>query len=364
MPPRATLTCTLLLLTLPGGAWAQDRPPPAADPAVEGAHRTGTYTATFTERSPLTDRARIQARLFRAPLTEQHPDYSLADEAFHIAVPKDYDADTPHGLVLWISPGHSGAPPKEWLKELADRDLIWIGANNAGNDREIWQRLSLPLDALHNMSGLYNLDPDRIYVCGVSGGGRSSSRLAVGMPDVISGAMPIVGVDFYERVEAPDHPGQFYRAFKKPTRKLLAYAQQHLRLVIVTGQTDYNRDQCKLFAQLYSARGFQHVQYIEVEGMGHVYPEAEWFGKGLDALDAPLLAARAAEQADAAPAQDDRPAAATKSQAREKLDLARNYIAAGKDDAAKAELREVVEQYPGTREARIATGMLRALEDE
>lgn len=266
--------------------------------------------------------------------------------------------------MLWISPGKSGSPPKEWLKELGDRDLIWIGANNAGNDREIWQRLSLPLDALHNMTQRYTLDEDRIYVSGVSGGGRSSSRLAVGMPDVIDGALPIVGVDFYERVEAPDRPGQFYRAFKKPNHKLLAHAKQRLRLVILTGDEDYNRDQCRLFAQLYSARGFQHAQYVEVEGMGHVYPTAEWFGQGLDLLDAPLFAARAraAEAGDEEPeADDDRPA--TKSEAREKLDLARNYIAAGKDDAAKAELREVVEQYPDTKEARIATGMLNALED-
>src|SRR3712207_8867036 len=36
--------------------------------------------------------------------------------------------------------------------------------------------------------------------------------------------------------------------------------------------------------------GFAHVTYLEVPGMAHVHPPAEWFEKGLEFLDGPLTA--------------------------------------------------------------------------
>src|SRR6185369_5263961 len=40
--------------------------------------------------------------------------------------------------------------------------------------------------------------------------------------------------------------------------------------------------------EAYQKDEFAHVTYIEVTGMGHTTPSAEWYEKGIDALDAPL----------------------------------------------------------------------------
>jgi hypothetical protein len=37
--------------------------------------------------------------------------------------------------------------------------------------------------------------------------------------------------------------------------------------------------------------GFEHITYFQVPGMGHQAPDAEWFEKGLAALDEPIATA-------------------------------------------------------------------------
>ncbi len=343
-----------------------------AEPAdTPQAHQVGTYTVTFEERARQSARPQLQGRLFHERLTDKHPDYTLADERFHVVVPDGYNEQTPHGLLVWISPNAEATPRPDWIDELSKRKLIWVGAQNAGNDRAIWQRLGLPLDAVHNMRGRYTLDEDRIYIAGASGGGRSSSRLGVGMADVFDGALPIVGCDFYEQVEAPGQPGLYYRAFKKPNAPLLNHARKNLRLVILTGSEDENRDQCRLYFELYRAQKFEHAVYLEVPGMGHTYPDATWFGKGLDALDAPLLAKRSAPGT--APADTAEPATnasdhatpapprVTVSPQKARLELAKNYLSGGKQDLAARELRHILAHHPDTPEAAEAQRLLDSL---
>ena len=44
------------------------------------------------------------------------------------------------------------------------RETDQRGAHNVGNDRFVWYRIALALDAVHNMLERYRLDQDRIYV--------------------------------------------------------------------------------------------------------------------------------------------------------------------------------------------------------
>jgi hypothetical protein len=46
-----------------------------------------------------------------------------------------------------------------------------------------------------------------------------------------------------------------------------------------------NRDQTKATRRAYQAEGFKHTTYLEVPGMGHDLPDAEWFEKALRFLD-------------------------------------------------------------------------------
>lgn len=255
----------------------------AAGPPV--AHQTGAYDATLAHRSP--DSA-PQKLIFRHGLPQdwQHTqDYDLAQETVRFHVPDDYDPQAePMGLLVWASPSGSGAVPRDYAQVLAEHRLIWVGAHGNGNRRQLMQRLGLTLDAAFNAPLYYTIDPERVYIAGLSGGGRLSSRLGVNHAELFRGALPIIGCDFYRPVEAPSRPGSFWRSFHGPTKRSLRNAQRQ-PLVIVTGTQDGNREQCQAYAKAYEKVGFKAVSYINVPNMGHTLPPAKVFGDALALLD-------------------------------------------------------------------------------
>src|SRR5207249_173232 len=86
----------------------------AAGPA--SAPSPGQFQLTLTERSPLSS-IKEQLRRFGWRWESIHTvkdegDYDLASESFQVRVPKPYKAgEEGWGLLVWISPGPSGAAP-------------------------------------------------------------------------------------------------------------------------------------------------------------------------------------------------------------------------------------------------------------
>ena len=219
------------------------------------------------------------------PHQAQTQDYQLADESVRFVVPADYDPHgVPYGLLVWVSPWDSGAIPNGYADAVADHRLIWVSAHNTGNRRAILQRLGLAIDAAFNAPLYYHIDPERVYVAGLSGGGRTASRLAVNHAELFRGALPIIGCDYFRSVETPNRPGLFWRGFHPPTKRSLRTARQQ-PMVILTGSKDGNRDQCEVYARAYEKSGFQAVTYIEVPGMGHSFPTLKIFADALTQLD-------------------------------------------------------------------------------
>jgi poly(3-hydroxybutyrate) depolymerase len=218
--------------------------------------------------------------------------YTLADESFELVVPPACSADDPHGLLVWISPGRADLP-REWLDVCAKHKLIWISANNSGNNRHFVARIGLALDAVRNMKAKYPIDPKRIYVAGFSGGGRVSSMAILTYPDVFTGAICMMGSNFYRQLPAGE--GKAYRATAgRPIEPLFTQAKR-LPICLFTGERDPNQPQTKANFEGFKRDRFQHVSYIEVPGVGHNMPGAEWFAKALDDVDA--VAAHATDPA-------------------------------------------------------------------
>ena len=255
----------------------------AAGPPV--AHQTGAYDATLVHRSPDSAADKLVFR-YGLPQAWRHThDYDLAQETVRVHVPEGYDpAGEPMGLLVWASPSNNGAVPRAYAQVLADHRLIWVGVHGNGNRRQLMQRLGLTIDAAFNAPLYYNIDPERVYVGGLSGGGRISSRLGVNHAELFRGVLPVIGCDFYRPVEAPSRPGSFWRPFHGPTKRALRNAQRQ-PLVIVTGTQDGNRDQCEAYAKAYEQVGFKAVTFINVPGMGHTRPPAEVFSQALALLD-------------------------------------------------------------------------------
>jgi hypothetical protein len=284
------------LLLAPRAARPADAPPLLAPESTTASQptsqpvQTGRFQLTFTEKSPQSDTTEICKRMgWRVePLKEfgKPMDYDPAKESYEVYVPASYTGSEPYGLFVWISPGHRGDVPQQFYEVLDRHKLIAIGANNAGNDRELWNRMSVAMDAPFNMKKRYNLDPKRMYVSGASGGGRTSSRIAMLFPEVFNGGYYQIGVDFYKVLWVDKEGGKMYKqAFQRAARGPFEIVRDNVRHVLLTGETDPNRAQTKLTYEQMKKDGFKHVTYLEQPGLGHQPPSAEWFEKGIVALD-------------------------------------------------------------------------------
>lgn len=417
------LTTTLCALLWIASAPIQAQDDPALSPTPgTAAPQTGHYTAALDQRSPLSTVKAVTAR-FRTKPNAPPEDYDLADESFEIYIPANYDGTEPFGLIVWISPGPHGAPPEHYRPILDKHKLLWIGANNSGNPRSFWHRAGLALDGLHHANQQFNLDPMRTYVSGLSGGGRCSSRIGLTYADLFAGAFPMIGVDYFKRLPHPDSTAtklQFWgAAFNPPIPKILRKAKRDCRFVLLTGETDGNRMQTLVTFEFGLKRAkFAHITYLEVPGMGHTLPPADWFEKGIAALDAPLDEvrdrreteakhdlARALDRLQRSPPHgiealqkliedypdttyaplaiehlnntnentptestdtakhdppEKKPASPT-DRAREDLALARNYLQANRPDLAKQLLDQIIEHFPDSQEAERARALLEGM---
>lgn len=269
-PPRVRdfAFVVLLLATGAAGEGRAFQAPPEA--------KTGTFTTSFKERHPLSAPDEMTRRLPCLLPCMKGPDYKLADESYGVTVPASYKPGVPYGLLVFVHAGVSGDCEANFRGLLEKHRLIWIGANKSGNDRNPPVRVGLALDAVHNMKKLYTIDPDRVYLSGYSGGGRVSSLLAPAYPEVFAGVMYLDGCNAPVAKLPPD---------------LQARVKSATGYVFVTGDKDFNRAGTKETFDSYQKDHYARTLYLQVPGMGHDIPPADWLEKGLVFLDEPLVAA-------------------------------------------------------------------------
>ncbi len=235
------------------------------------------------------DKALMTSRISGAPWGHEGMSRDLEHESFTMRVPTGYTPREPVGLLVWIDPGNQGGPPQFTHAALDALRIIGVGANFAGNARAIPDRFQLAFDAIATVSARYHIDPRRVYVSGVSGGGRSSSILTACFPDVFTGAVPIVGMSWCDRV--PDGVGKFFPAgFARPNGALFGLWRQR-PVAPITGPRDFNYREITSAAELMRRAGLQ-VKVFSVPEMGHHAPKPEVFREALEWVDQPYQQAR------------------------------------------------------------------------
>ena len=276
--------------------------------------------------SPLTGlRLRRQAALSGQVLRDQPVDLAL--ERFVLYLPAQAPPDG-YALLVFVSPAQSTAVPSRWLPILDEHGMIFVAAAKAGNDASILDRREpLALLAAHNVMTRYQVDPQRVYVGGFSGGSRVALRLALGYPDLFHGALLEAGSDpIGEQIAIP--PADLFRRFQESTR-----------LVYLTG----GRDEFHLDEDRRSRKSMEDwcVFDVDTETMpwiGHELADPASFNRALDAL------------ARHAPAD---PGKLTECRARIDAELAaeqrraEDLLAEGKPDAARTLLDKIDGHYGG-----------------
>lgn len=235
----------------------------------------------FKEPDPKNTKDELKRRL---KMDGGVPDYDIAKEKFRVVVPKEYTGDEPWGLFVWIDAGDEPGMPRDLGPLLVSHKLLAVAAFNSGNKRPIYDRIRLALDEVYNLKAKYKIDSKRIFVSGISGGGRIASMIGVAYADIFAGAFPLCGVNFYKIV--PLGGDKILPNFYTPLAGVLKTAKSDGRYVLLTGEKDFNRDQTKLVHEKgFKAEGFKNVLVIDVPGLEHAIPPADWLDKGLDYLD-------------------------------------------------------------------------------
>jgi hypothetical protein len=213
-----------------------------------------------------------------------------AKDAFQLLVPKNYRPEQRWGVLVWISPSDSARIPQEWEEVLAKHRLLFVGAMKAGNSRNILERIQLAVLASAGMRERFAVDERRVYVSGFSGGARVASMLGVAYADMFTGTASFMGVNFYTDLPSADgkklYPPQYI-----PDDQVLEIAKRRSRFVLVSSERDFNKSDTRIvWEQGFKKEGFPAVAYMEVPGLGHSMPPAEWLEKALQFLDGPRTA--------------------------------------------------------------------------
>jgi predicted esterase len=172
------------------------------------------------------------------------------------------------GVLVFVSAQDSGDPPSDWIEVLEESNLIWIAACDFGNRKPTAQRMLAGLMGLAYVQLNYKLDPERVYVAGISGGGRVASKVATKFPRLFNGAIYIVGADFWESADA--------NAIADISRN---------RYVFITGSSDFNRREMKGVFRSYLSAGATHSQLLDLSHFGHQLPSGDQLRDALAYLD-------------------------------------------------------------------------------
>lgn len=295
-PVRARLDDRVIADLL--NSWPSARPNPNPDPNPD-AGPLAPAGQPFQLAHPLTpspirlDEATASARFaagrgspFTDPMTRD-----LADERMFARLPVNHDPSRPAGLLVWISPTPSGVPPQS-LYQAADKlNLVCVASENAGNDRTALDRIQLTLDAVATISERIWIDPDRVYACGMSGGGRISSMLWACFPDIFTGAVPIVGMNSHHAV--PIGNGKYWPKSHADPRGDHARLLRTNRLAAISGQNDYN------FREMQARTGRLRREHLaarlfDIAGLGHTMPTDDHITTAITWVDEAVMQARAA----------------------------------------------------------------------
>ncbi len=226
--------------------------------AESDAPRTGNFTITTTSGELLGETAGKFVSVIAV-------DESISWE---VHVPEAYSAESPAGIVVYVSPSQSGTPPRGWSSVMDEYNLIWISANKSGNRVLVPRRVLKAVLALNAIQQEYVLDETRIYVAGFSGGGKVASMIATDYANTFDGGFFICGVEFWD-VDEPRH----FEAIKAN------------RYVFLTGERDHALEPTKRVYRNYRDAGVPNIQLVVVHNMDHANPPRREISRAIEFLD-------------------------------------------------------------------------------
>ena len=214
---------------------------------------------------------------------------NFEDETFYLEVPPEYNGSRPYGLIVFMHSTNRFTIPDDWKNILAQRRFLYIAPQQVGNRQPAARRLALAVAAARKMQELANIDTGRIFITGLSGGGRIASMSAFYQPELFRGCFPICGAEFIHPVERKHATRDDDYGYTPLPEKISEDIKARMRFVLITGEDDFRRGNIlDLYHDGFVKHGFA-TKLLDVPGMGHDVCNADILEKALDFLESSEL---------------------------------------------------------------------------
>ena len=216
-------------------------------------------------------------------------DIQLKDELFYVYVPENYNGTEAFGILAFIAPSDSMVLPAGWETVLKERKLIYIAPQKAGNTFPVSRRAGLALAGILKLSQIGKIDASRVYVTGLSGGGRVAARLAFFHPELIAGALPCGGADFCEAVPKvhATQADEYGTVSVDPSLALMTRIK--VPFALITGDKDQRRGNIlDLYEGGFAKKKFR-AKLFDVAGAGHEACSAATLTEALSFVESPSI---------------------------------------------------------------------------
>lgn len=244
-----TIALCLCALSWIGDATAQDSEPP----------ETGYFKVSMTPIDVIGE-AGAQG------LADVFPPDEEID--WQLYVPHNYSTGDPPGVVVYVSPVENGGPPPAWNDLLSEQNLIWIGANGAGNKNPVAERALKALFAPSVLAKTHKINTERLYVAGFSGGSKTAMRVAALWPDQFKGGIYMAGAVFWKDNTPP----------KIDQIRMNRHA-------FMVGTYDEAMIETKRAYNDYKKAGIENSKLITIRNHRHRMPPADYFVRAIEYLD-------------------------------------------------------------------------------
>ncbi len=173
----------------------------------------------------------------------------------------------PIGVVVFVKQFPPGEIPPAWVEPFDRRNLAWISPDEYDRRKPVEQRMLVAMMAVKLVEQLAVVDPNRVFIAGIWGGGHVANDTMMKFPERFAGALYISG-----------------GSDEMPEAALLPLARTR-RFVFVTGTRDHSRYDMREIAARYRTAGMTQVLLFDLPNfVGHEFPGAKVLGQALDYL--------------------------------------------------------------------------------
>ena len=172
------------------------------------------------------------------------------------------------GVYLHVSPGDGGENLTQYAPVMDRLGLIYISAKGTSNNQPMLRRVKLSVDALAAVKSEWNVDPKRVCVGGLSGGGHMAMLIHAMFPDLFIGSVSHAAQSYLPVGGGRGHfPGLDLGDLKSGA--LMGH-----KWCVISGDKDQNYQEILTSSEKWKDARFDY-RFFDVPGMGHTNASPE-----------------------------------------------------------------------------------------